>query len=285
MTSDTDLVQLTTSRTAIEAEWIVGALKGMGIVAVTFGDQLADEFAMSQQLMGLSGGVRVMVQRGQLEAAREALETIQQDRPSEQDLEEALAQAGGTAETDEPPTREARSAGSSATTAVIVILGLAVAALGWLSISQHLELTGYELSRQPVRVQGPTDRRESRWSDSGELAFVYLDLDKSGVWEEVWVYDQAGRLYEKRYDENENRFWEVRASTTKFGAELYRLVDANENGVPEKKVYAPVHGVEERWIDADEDGRYERREYVDLASGAVRHAFEDRGQDGFVSAD
>lgn len=52
MTVDPRLVQLTTANTAFEAEWIVGALKGHGVPAVTFGGALADEFAMSQKMMG-----------------------------------------------------------------------------------------------------------------------------------------------------------------------------------------------------------------------------------------
>ncbi len=60
-------MELTTASTAMESEWLVGALKGLGIAAVTFGDSLTDEFAMSQKLMGLGGGIRVMVARGELE--------------------------------------------------------------------------------------------------------------------------------------------------------------------------------------------------------------------------
>ncbi len=80
MSAKGGLVQLTTATTAFEAEWLVGALKGMGVRAVTFGGMLADEFAMSQKLLGLSGGVRVMVPVEELERAKEALQEIQRAR-------------------------------------------------------------------------------------------------------------------------------------------------------------------------------------------------------------
>lgn len=282
MTSDTDLVQLTTSRTAIEAEWIVGALKGMGIVAVTFGDQLADEFAMSQQLMGLSGGVRVMVQRGQLEAAREALETIEQDRPSEQELEEALTQADVATGTDEPMDRGAESSSGGTATPVIVILGLVVGVLAWLSVSQHRKLSAYEQDSLVSRTRWRGDGWETRWQHNGELAAVSLDRDANGVSEESWSYSRDGRLTLKLYDKNQNEIWELVISTDPDGNELMRSVDADENGLPELVEYPAANGVQERWIDADEDCRYERYEFVDPDTGTILDAFEDRGRDGYV---
>jgi hypothetical protein len=89
MADDAELVELTTAKTAFEAEMFVGALKGFDVGAVTFGDQLMDEFAVSQKVMGLSGGVRVMVPRGQLERARQALAEIQQDPPTPDEVDDA----------------------------------------------------------------------------------------------------------------------------------------------------------------------------------------------------
>lgn len=74
--AEPDFVELTTAGSAFEAELLVGALKGMGIRAVTFGGMLSDEYAMSQTLMRAKGGVRVMVAAADLERAREALEEI-----------------------------------------------------------------------------------------------------------------------------------------------------------------------------------------------------------------
>ena len=78
--SDDRLVELTAAHNPFEAELIVGSLKGLGIHAVSVGDSLSDEFAMSQQLMGLSGGIQVLVPTSQLEAAREALRDIEAAR-------------------------------------------------------------------------------------------------------------------------------------------------------------------------------------------------------------
>src|SRR5262245_44481306 len=78
---DAAFVELTTAKSLFEAEWIVGALEGFGVKAVTFGGTLADEFTLSQTVMGLSGGVRVMVPKEQLESARQALSEIRSRRP------------------------------------------------------------------------------------------------------------------------------------------------------------------------------------------------------------
>lgn len=105
MNSDEDLVALASASTAFEAEWLVGALKGFDIPAVTWGDMLQDEFAMSQKVMGLAGGVNVMVPRGLLERARQALAEIEQVKPTPEELEAAAAEAveGGETESGDDP--------------------------------------------------------------------------------------------------------------------------------------------------------------------------------------
>ena len=89
-----DLVTLTTVPTAFEAEWIVGALKGMEIPAVTFGDALWDEFAVAQRVLSQAGGVRVVVPRGLLEEARAALVEIERNKPTPEELEATIRAAG-----------------------------------------------------------------------------------------------------------------------------------------------------------------------------------------------
>jgi len=78
--SGAGLLELTTAKTEFEAEWVVGALKARGLRAVAFGEMLADEFAMSQKLVGFSGGVRVMVAARDLDRARDALASIERRR-------------------------------------------------------------------------------------------------------------------------------------------------------------------------------------------------------------
>jgi hypothetical protein len=80
VTAASDLVELTTAKTAFEAELLVGALKRMDVSAVTFGSALADEYASSQAVLGLSGGIQVMVPKDQLERARRALSEIKGER-------------------------------------------------------------------------------------------------------------------------------------------------------------------------------------------------------------
>lgn len=81
MTASTDLVELTTAKTTFEAELLVGALEGMGVPAVTQGGALADEYTLSQTILGLSGGIQVMVPKDQLDRARKALAELHQGRP------------------------------------------------------------------------------------------------------------------------------------------------------------------------------------------------------------
>jgi hypothetical protein len=66
-------VELVPAKTAFEAELLIGALKSAGIPATTYGGQLADEYTMSQALMGQSGGPTVMVPKDLLARAREVL--------------------------------------------------------------------------------------------------------------------------------------------------------------------------------------------------------------------
>ena len=64
---------LTQARSVFEADVLIGILDEAGIRAYRLGGQLTDEFAMSQQMMGLQG-VRVYVPEPRLEEARRVLE-------------------------------------------------------------------------------------------------------------------------------------------------------------------------------------------------------------------
>ena len=66
-----DLVDLKAA-TPFEAQVIAGVLRDAGVPAYVEGQQLTDEFAMSQTLMNLQG-VRIKVPKRDLERAREAL--------------------------------------------------------------------------------------------------------------------------------------------------------------------------------------------------------------------
>ena len=279
MTSDADLVELTTAKTALEAEWLIGALKRLGVQAVSFGGMLADEFAMSQKLMGLSGGVRIMVARGELEQAREALAQLERDRPSPEEFEAAVAAA--TAQEEEVGEPGEPKGGSSGNPLAMVLLVGAVVALGWLSIHQHTDLSAWEQASPVSETVWRGDHWETRWRHNGRVASRGWDRDGNGVTEEAWHYDRDGALVAKAFDANQNEVYELTIDTDAEGNERCRSVDANENGIVERFEYPARDGVREQWIDADEDRRFERYEFVDAESGEVLDAFEDRGREGF----
>ena len=278
MTSPHDLVDLTTASSAFEAEWLVGALKGHGIPAVTVGGDLADEFAMSQKLMHLGGGVRVLVSRASLEQAREALAEIEAVRPTPAEIEAMVEQAGGEEEAARPAP--ASRPGDNGKTLAIVMLGAAVIALGWLYLSlQH------ETWERPVPLHEATRRSDGwayRWRQSGKLDSIYLDRDQNNIHEEVWFHARDGILFLKMYDGNQNGTFERTVLVDPDGVVRRRDFDTDENGMHELVTYPPVDGVQERWFDADEDARFERQEFVRLSDGKVLDAFEDRGREGYV---
>lgn len=281
MTSDTDLVELTTAHSPLEAEWLVGALKGHGIHAIVFGDGLADEFAMSQKLMGLGGGVRVMVPRGALEAAREALAQLEQERPTPEALEAAFEAAPALESEEASPTESAPSS-RTGSTAAIVLLTAAVIVLGGIALKQRDTISAYESENHVTKVRWLGDRLEYRWREGGARARVYIDRGNDYVYEEAWEYDRTGRPFRHSLDKNQNEIYELTLNTDAEGKPVLRVIDENENGIPERFEYAPQDGVTERWLDSDEDWRAERLEFVDAATGEVLEAFEHRGRRGYV---
>jgi hypothetical protein len=282
MPADVGLVELTTAKTTFEAEWIVGAMKGMGISAVTFGGVLADEYTVSQTLMGLSGGVQVMVPRDQLERARQALSEIERNRPAPEETEEEMAAAGDDAEFVDAAGARAPASHGGRKTAIIAVLTVAVIGIGWQACSQGEKLAAYERTNPVTEVTWQGDRWEARWRHNDRLAYVHLDRDRNGIAEEALSHDREGRLFARSLDANQNEFWELFIGTDSEGKERFRSYDENENGIAERLEYVAVDGVQERWLDANEDARYERYEFVDVQSGQVLTAFEDRGRLGFV---
>ena len=67
-----ELVDLVQAKSPFEAQVIVGVLHAAGVAAYVQGGLLADEFAMSQQLMNLRS-VAVQVPAAQAELGRQAL--------------------------------------------------------------------------------------------------------------------------------------------------------------------------------------------------------------------
>ena len=86
--------------------------------------------ASSYKPAKLENGVRVMVPRVSLPEAREALAEVEAVRPTPEEIEAMVEQAGGEEETPRP-TPVPRAADNGKTLA-IVVLGAAVVVLGWL---------------------------------------------------------------------------------------------------------------------------------------------------------
>lgn len=68
-----DLVDLHVAKTPFEAEVIAGVLRDAGIPVYVAGEELNDEWALSQRLMNLQGVV-VTVPRDRVEEARQVLD-------------------------------------------------------------------------------------------------------------------------------------------------------------------------------------------------------------------
>lgn len=77
-------VVLTQAENAFRAQFLAGALEAEGIPTHVDGDHLADEFAMSQKMMGLIQ-VRVLVPAERVNEAREILETLHEAGPADGD--------------------------------------------------------------------------------------------------------------------------------------------------------------------------------------------------------
>jgi hypothetical protein len=77
-------VVLTEASNTFQAQFLAGALESEGIPTHVDGDHLADEFAMSQKMLGLIK-VRVMVPEDRLEDARAILATLKDAGPADGD--------------------------------------------------------------------------------------------------------------------------------------------------------------------------------------------------------
>jgi hypothetical protein len=75
-----DYVLLTQETTTFRAHWVAGALEHAGIPTFVDEDNLADEFAITQKVMGVMGA-RVLVPRDRLEEARTVFLGLSQPIP------------------------------------------------------------------------------------------------------------------------------------------------------------------------------------------------------------
>ncbi len=259
-------IELTSANSPLEAVWLVGALKNLGIDARTFGGGLADEFAMSQKLMGLGGGVRVMVPKDREAEARAALAQLQpspSEEPSEPDPKASPA----------PPPRD-RSIWAFA------FLGAGLLTLGLVCLDQHRQLRAWEQQGPLSRSELVTDGIDERWTSGEGLRTRHYDRDHNLIYEEAWVFNRQGLLMQKHYDADQNGTYERFVEVTPEGAVLCTYIDQDQDGAAEQLEFPPLDGVVERWLDLDQDRRFERWEFRATADGRLLDAFEVRGREG-----
>ncbi|MEM8882525.1 MAG: hypothetical protein AAGD14_00480 [Planctomycetota bacterium] len=262
--TDDRMVELTPASSPFEAELIVGSLKGFGIHAEAVGDSLSDEFAMSQQLMGRSGGIQVLVPHSQLEQARAALQDLEAARAEQA---EAVDQATGNAPEEESGSRpEGTVARASNWIPTLSIACLILAGLCLhLWTKQQAEAPGHP----HFTVQWTGSGSVERWRDNDKLARRAFDRDDNGVYEKIEVHDRAGLLYSRYIDADQNGVFELASVLDRQGNERVRTFDRDQNGRAERSETAHSAKLLERWLDEDEDGYYERCEMIDRRTGAV----------------
>lgn len=259
---DDRLVELAGAHSAFEAELIVGALKGVEITAVSTGSSLTDEFAMSQQLIGMGGGVRVMVAEADLARAQQALAQFQASR-AERAARVDIETGGPHAERPDPAPQKPRGNPWKTIAIVLGLVGMGLAALA------------FHLNRQvppsdPLLEAVPTAKGVNyRWRESGNTHSRWLDQNHNGIYEEVQYCDTSGRLVMRAIDNDENGVFELAIHLDSKGQESARGMDPDQDGrwnhYDEKHGNGPVV----RAIDADGDGRWEASEGRDPVSGAV----------------
>ena len=201
--SDDRLVELTAAHNPFEAELIVGSLKGLGIHAVSVGDSLSDEFAMSQQLMGLSGGIQVLVPTSQLEEAREALRDIEAARAEQAAAVDLATEGTGDEEED---SDEGDDRGNA--TRWILTLGLACVVLAGLCLYLWSELRKVSPGDPNFEFEWTDDGFVERWRDNGKRARSGQDRDRNGVYERFDLYDRAGVLTWRELDVDQDGVYE-----------------------------------------------------------------------------
>lgn len=248
------LVELTSARSDFEAELIVGALKVVDITAVSIGGALSDEFAMSQKLMGLGGGVRVMVAESDLQRAQEALAELQTSREQREAQVDVETDGPHAEATDEPPAPANRS---SPWKTVAVVLGLGCLGLGALAYYLDRKVPAAD----PLLESVPTaEGVDYRWRKSGQLHSRWFDRDANGIYEESHLFDAKGQLASRNIDNDQNGVIELVVLLDREGRESVRIHDPDQDG--RMNQHDEYHGSSRviRSIDREGDGRWEASE-------------------------
>lgn len=245
---EADLTDLTTARSAAEAQVIAAVLSAAGIPVFVGGSALQDEFAVSQRLLNVQQ-VRVQVRRDQVAQAQEALQAARSVAAA--DLEaEALAAAPAAAASRRPAAGQPTAPGGGRGWLTLLLGVLAVIFAGlWLSERRAREGDD-PLYTVELRESGPL----WRWRDSGRPAIEMRHATASTP-AQTFHYNRLGE----------------RIATT---------IDGDGNGLPDTVVNHGPGDLELRWLDADQDGRFETLR-IPQPDGSVR-TFALQGHQGYV---
>lgn len=263
----------------LEAQFIAGALEDEGIPTHVDEDHLADEFAMSQKMMGLQR-VRVMVPRDRLVDAQAVLA----------DLPEREAADGDVVPWDQPdgehePAPLERDTAPRVHFGWFALLGALTIAFGFL-YWQERAINNAGEGENLLRTWKRTDTGyEERWKHNGELHTV-TRTSSTDLAFEVDQFNRDGKRVYTVFDRDLNGIWEeIVFYRPTDGTVMYTEHDRDQDGTIEWRVFPVRDGKAWRFHDRDGDGYMEIREQVDAATEAVLLRQEDVGVKGYVTVD
>jgi hypothetical protein len=185
------------AKSVAQAKVFVALLRAEGIPAHLDGDSLADEIAISRQVMNLNG-TRVMVPTNSLEQARELLAhaVVDQDELERQALNAADPESG--------PLPSMASARSSKLPLVLTSMAAITLGVLWLG-----ELSNRFTPSHPIlrTERSPGAWREFRISDN-QLHAEYFDQNHDGAFEQLRTYGD-GEQRVIAYDDNRDARYET----------------------------------------------------------------------------
>jgi len=185
------------AKSVAQAKVFVALLRAEGIPAHHEGDSLADEIAISRQVMNLNG-TRVMVPTNSLEQARELLANAVVDQ------DELERQALSATDPESSPLPSMANARSSRLPLVLTTMAAITLGVLWLG-----ELSNRVTPSHPIlRMDHSTGLwREFRLSDN-RLHAEYFDHNRDGAFEQIRTYgDDEQRVV--AYDDNRDGRYET----------------------------------------------------------------------------
>jgi hypothetical protein len=228
--------------TPAQAKIFVAQLQAEGIPAYVEGESLADEFAMSRQLMNL-GGTKVMVPTSSLERARELLDV---DGIDAEELA-AQAMAAESGEREVPPTAPAVAPerGGLRWAPVATLLAVLFAAL-WLNERSK----SIELDNRVHRYEPTADGFLTKLRKDGRAIAQAFDTDFDGYFERVVTLGRGGQA---------------------------ESIDDDRDGIYDRFIERRM-GIEYAWRDLDGDGLFDHCRVTDEAGKLLQEVRYEAGR-------